>query len=253
MTLRKRVVAILLALSALLCAPASGQTSSTHSKKHSKKSAAKKKPSSARVQRTVQVFVATLDLKGMATQLLQNRSKAAYEGVEKYAIAHPSEAGSLAWFVIGYAHLQDEESAQAIPPLVRAKEHAEELDDYVTFYLGKAYNATADWQSSITTLQDFATTHPDSLFRRDAAVLYGTALLAAGKNVEAARVFGEQRTPLRADIDSLEKRVPAAKNPGRIASAGPPASVAPPPSDTDPSTPPADAGPSPSTLLSVLS
>ena len=201
-TLCKRVVPILLALAVLLCAPAVGQTSPKHpAKKHSKKAAAKKKSSSVRVQRTARAFVATLDLKGMATQLLQNRSKAAYDGVEKYAIAHPDEAGSLAWFVIGYAHLLDEEAAQAVPPLVRAKEHAEELDDYVSFYLGKAYNATSDWPKAIATLQDFATKHPDSLFRRDAAVLYGNALLAAGKNVEAARVFGEQRTPLRADIE----------------------------------------------------
>jgi len=138
-TLSKRVVPVLLALVALLCATAPSQsTSSYHSKKHTKKSAAKsKKPSSARVQRTAKAFVASLDLKGMATQLLQNRSKAAYEGVEKYAIAHPNEAGSLAWFVIGYAHLLDEESAQAIPALVRAKEDAEELDDYVTFIWGR--------------------------------------------------------------------------------------------------------------------
>lgn len=201
-TLCRRVVLIPLALAALLCAPAVGQTSSSrHSKKHTKKAPAKKKPSSARVQRTAQAFVASLDLKGMATQLLQNRSKAAYDGVERYANAHPNEAGSLAWFVIGYAHLTDEEAAQAIPALVRAKEHAEELDDYVTFYLGKAYNATADWQNSIATLRDFTTKHADSLYRREAAVLYGNALLAAGKNVEAARVFGEQRTPLRADIE----------------------------------------------------
>ena len=51
-----------------------------------KKAAAKKKSSSVRVQRTARAFVATLDLKGMATQLLQNRSKAAYDGVEKYAV-----------------------------------------------------------------------------------------------------------------------------------------------------------------------
>jgi peptidoglycan lytic transglycosylase len=204
-TLFKRVVPILLALVALSCLPAVGQsTSAHHSKKHAKKPAAtkkKKKPSSARVQRTAQAFVASLDLKGMATQLLQNRSKAAYDGVEKYAIAHPNEAGSLAWFVIGYAHLLDDESAQAIPPLVRAKENAEELDDYVTYYLGKAYYATADWQKAITILQDFTTKHPDSLFRREATVLYGDALLGAGKNVEAARVLAEQRTPVRSDIE----------------------------------------------------
>jgi len=196
----------LLALAMLFCVPVVGETSSTHhSKKQTKKKIAaskkKKKAPSARVQHTAQAFVASLDLKAMATQLLQNRSKAAYDGVEKYAVAHPNEAGSLAWFVIGYAHQVDNEYAQSIPALVRAKENAEELDDYVTYFLGKAYNSTADWQNAVTTLQEFTTKNPDSLFRRDAAVLYGNALLGAGKNAEAARLFAEQRTPLRADIE----------------------------------------------------
>ena len=200
-TLSKRVAPILLALAVLLCAPAF--SSSTHPpKKHAKKTASKKKkPSSARVQRTVKAFVASLDLKAMATQLLQNRSQAAYDGVEKYAIAHPNDAGSLAWFVIGYAHQLDNEYAQSIPALVRAKENADELDDYLTYYLGKAYSSTSDWQNAIATLEGFATKHPDSLYRRDAAVMYGNALLAAGENVEAARVLGEQRTPLRSDVE----------------------------------------------------
>ena len=203
-TLWKRVFPILLALAVLLCVPAFGQSSSRpRSTKYGKKSAAKKrkKSPSIRVQRTVRAFVASLDLKAMATQLLENRSKAAYDGVEKYAIAHPNEAGSLAWFVIGYAHQLDNEYAQSILALVRSKENADELDDYVTYYLGKAYSSTSDWQNAITALEDFTAKHPDSLFRRDAAVLYGNSLLGAGKNAEAARVFAEQRSPLRADIE----------------------------------------------------
>src|SRR4051812_48228457 len=118
----------------LCCVSADAQTSSTHhAKKQTKKKTVtgkkKKGGPSARVQHTAQAFVASLDLKAMVTQLLQNRSKAAYDGVEKYAVAHPNEAGSLAWFVIGYAHQVDNEYAQSIPPLTRAKEHAEELDD----------------------------------------------------------------------------------------------------------------------------
>src|SRR3954469_23187317 len=161
----------------LSCVPVVGETSSTHHlKKQTKKKTVagkkkKKKAPSARVQHTAQAFVASLDLKAMATQLLQNRSKAAYDGVEKYALSHPNEAGSLAWFVIGYAHQVDNEYAQSIPALTRAKEHAEELDDYVTYFLGKAYNSTSDWQNAVKTLQDFTTKHPDSLFRRDAGVL----------------------------------------------------------------------------------
>jgi soluble lytic murein transglycosylase len=201
-TLRLRVVPILLAFSLLYCGTASSQTS--HPKTHTKKKKAttkKKKPSSLRVQKTAQAFVASLDLRAMATQLLQNRSKAAYDGVERYAMVHPNEAGALAWFVIGYAHTLDQEFAQAIPPLVKARPKAGEIGDYVDFYLGKSYHATSNWSDCIATLQEFNTKYPDSLNRRDAAIIYGNALLAAGKNPEAAKVLEAERTPLRSDVE----------------------------------------------------
>jgi len=203
-TLRNRVLPLLLALALLSCGTAFAQTSTRHSKSHAKKKTPakkKKKSSSIRVQKTAQAFVASLDLRAMATQLLQNRSKAAYDGVEHYAVTHPNEAGSLAWFVIGYAHTLDQEFAQAIPPLVKAQAKAGELGDYVDYYLGKSYHATSGWSDCIATLADFNTKYPDSLNRRDAAIVYGNALLAAGKNVEAAKVLEEERTPLRSDVE----------------------------------------------------
>jgi soluble lytic murein transglycosylase len=202
-TLRNRLVPLLLAF-AFVCGNAYPQSSTTHSKIHSKKKPAakkKKKSPSIRVQKTAQAFVRSLDLRAMATQLLQNRSKAAYDGVEHYALTHHDEAGSLAWFVIGYAHTLDQEFAQAIPPLVKAQAKAGELGDYVDFYLGKSYHATSNWSDCIATLRDFNTKYPDSLSRRDAAIVYGNALLAAGKNAEAVKVFEAERTPLRSDVE----------------------------------------------------
>ena len=56
----------------------------------------------------------------MARQLLQDRTPAAYAGVEAYARRHASEdAGSLAWLVVGYAHIVDHDYAKAIDPLKR--------------------------------------------------------------------------------------------------------------------------------------
>jgi len=61
----------------------------------------------------------------MARQLLQDRSPAAYAGVEAFARRHGKEdAGALAWLVVGYAHTLDRDYVRAIEPLNRAKPRA---------------------------------------------------------------------------------------------------------------------------------
>src|SRR5260370_4193719 len=61
---------------------------------------------SPRVRRMRQAFVASTTLRPMTQQRIQDRSPAAYAGVEAYARAHPKEdAGALAWLGAGYAHL----------------------------------------------------------------------------------------------------------------------------------------------------
>ena len=88
----------------------------------------------------MQAFVASTSLKPMARQLLQDRTPAAYAGVEAYARRHTQEdAGALAWLVLGYAHILDKDYAKAVDPLSRAKARAGDLGDYVSFYLGTAY------------------------------------------------------------------------------------------------------------------
>ena len=107
--------------------------------KNKKKSAAARR-NSPRVRRMRQAFVASASLKPMARQLLQDRSAAAYAGVEAYARKHAKEdAGALAWLVVGYAHILDHDYAKAVDPLNRAKPKAGDLGDYVDYYLASSY------------------------------------------------------------------------------------------------------------------
>jgi soluble lytic murein transglycosylase len=157
---------------------------------------------SPRVRRMRQAFVASASLRPMAQQLLQDRSPAAYAGVELYARGHAKEdAGALAWLVLGYAHVLDREYGKAIDPLNRAKVHAGDLADYVDYYLGTSYLQTLHTAEALSTLADFAKTHPDSLLVRDAHVGYAGALLAEGRAAEAATLLEQDRTPLRSDVE----------------------------------------------------
>ncbi len=91
-----------------------------------------------------QAFVASASLKPMAQQLLQDRTVAAYAGVDAYARRHPHEdAGALAWLVIGYARVLDHDYVKAVDPLNRAKPQAGDLGDYVDYYLSSSYSKRA--------------------------------------------------------------------------------------------------------------
>jgi soluble lytic murein transglycosylase len=149
-----------------------------------------------------QAFVASASLRPMAQQLLQDRSLAAYSGVEAYARTHAKEdAGALAWLVLGYAHVLDHDYARAIDPLSRAKVHAGDLGDYVAYYLGTSYLQTGRTAEALATLTDFAKTHPDSLLVRDAHVSYAGALLLEGQAAEAVTLLEQDRTPVRSDVE----------------------------------------------------
>jgi len=121
--------------------------------------------------------VASASLKPMAHQLLQDRSLAAYAGVDAYARRHAQEdAGALAWLVIGYAHTLDKGYAQAIDPLNRAKPRAGDLGDYVNFYLGTSYYQTGRHAEAVATLGAFDKAYPESLLIRDVHVVYANAV-----------------------------------------------------------------------------
>jgi len=96
----------------------------------------------------------------------------------------PSSPGSCG------THLDQE--WRAIPVEVKAQANAVG-GDYVDFYLGVRITRTAIGPIGSYS-QDFSTKYPDSLNSRDAAIVYGNALLAAGKNPEAAKVLERNAT-----------------------------------------------------------
>jgi soluble lytic murein transglycosylase len=164
-----------------------------------------------------EAFVASASLKPMARQLLQDRSPAAYAGVEAYARRHAKEdAGALAWLVIGYAHIQDKGYAQAIDPLNRAKPRAGDLGDYVSFYLGTSYYQTGRLAEAVATLGGFDKAYPESLLIRDTHVVYANALVADGRAPEAVELLENDRQPIRADLElALGRAYEAAGQPAK--------------------------------------
>lgn len=157
---------------------------------------------SPRVRRIRQAFVASTTLRPMAQQLIQDRTPAAYGGVESYARAHAKDdAGALAWLVVGYAHVIDHDCAKAIDPLNRAKPLAGDLGDYVTYYLGMCYLQTGRQAEGMATLANFSTNYPDSLLARDAHLSYANGLLTEGRAAEAASLLEKDRLPVRSDIE----------------------------------------------------
>jgi soluble lytic murein transglycosylase len=162
----------------------------------------KRRPISPRVRRIRQAFVASTTLRPMAQQLIQDRTPAAYAGVEAYARAHSKEdAGALAWLVVGYAHFIDKDYAKAIEPLNRAKPMAGDLGDYIAYYLGTCYLQTGHQAEGMAALANFETTYPDSLLIRDARLSYANALLSEGRAAETADLLEKNRLPARSDIE----------------------------------------------------
>jgi soluble lytic murein transglycosylase len=191
-------------------------------KQTSKTAVAHKRPtrSSPRLRRMRQAFVASSTLRPMARQLLQDRTPAAYAGVQAFAVKHPKEdAGSLAWLVIGYAHILDHDYAKAIDPLNRAKPQAGDLGDYVNFYLGSAYQQTGRFAEAIAAFSVFDKTYPESLLIRDAHVVYANALVADGRAKEAVILLEGDRQPVRADLElALGRAYEAADQPAKALS-----------------------------------
>lgn len=158
-----------------------------------------------------QAFVASANLKPMARQLLQDRTPAAYAGVEAYAARHAKEdAGALAWLVVGYAHVLDHDYAKAVDPLNRARPRAGDLGDYVSYYLATSYLQTGRTAEADATLSDFDKTYPESLLLRDAHILYASALLGESRPQEAIAVLEKDRQPTRADLELVLGRAYAA-------------------------------------------
>jgi soluble lytic murein transglycosylase len=177
---------------------------STTKKKTTAKSRKKAKVhvNPARLNRMKRAFVASSDLKPMALQLIDLRSKPAYAGVEAYARKHPgTDAGALAWLAMGYAHVLDKEYPQAEEALKKAQPHAGELADYVRYLLALCYGGQGKAEQVVTTLRNFGKDTPESVFARDVVDIYGNTLVATGKAQEAIAFLEANRAPTRADIE----------------------------------------------------
>ncbi len=197
-----------LSTSASQSSSATKKKTATGAKSHGKttaKSRARKKRvrvSPAKLRRMKHAFVASAELKLMALQLIDTRSKPAYAGVEAYARKHPgTDEAAMAWLSIGYAHLLDKEYPQAQDALKRAQPHADELADYVRFMLAQSYAGQGNWAQVATTLRGFQKDSPESIFNRDVVDIYGNALVATGHADEAIRYLEENRLPTRADVE----------------------------------------------------
>ena len=128
-------------------------------------------------------FVASADLKVMARQLEENRTPAAYAGVEEYARRHAgSDAGALAWLAVGYSRYLDQQYAQAIGALEMARPQAGELTDYVQYLEAVCYAGQGNSAKVVELLRDFDGQMPESIFQNEVVDVYGNALTSLGQD-----------------------------------------------------------------------
>ncbi len=194
-------------LLALLPALLSGQAtkkkkSSAASHKSSAARAADKAKERARLRRMNRAFVASADLKPMAQQLFENRTPAAYTGVQEYAHRHRNDdAAPLSWFVLAYAHYLDKD----FPAVRKSLEHTETLaplfGDYIDWLRASAWQAEGNHQEVLKTLEGFETKYPDSLHLHEVTLLYANSLIASGKSGEAISYLEKHRTPVAPDTE----------------------------------------------------
>ena len=138
----------------------------------------------------------------MALQLLENRTLAAYTGVEAYARKHSAEdAGSLAWLAAGYAYFLDHKFAKSAEALEHAKTHAGEIGDYVAYYLATSQLESGQASQAVLLLSKFDASFPESLLSRDAHVLYAQALVSVNQPKDAIVLLERDREPVRADLE----------------------------------------------------
>ena len=157
----------------------------------------------ARVIRLKKAFVASAELKPMARQLIEDPTPVAFSAVEGFARRHPdSDAGSLAWLALGYAHLRQKDFPQAIAALEKARPHAGELFDYVLYFEASAQANLGNQPKVADLIKTLNASGNDSIFADAEAVdLYATALDSQGHPEDAARYLEAHRTPARAAVE----------------------------------------------------
>jgi TolA-binding protein len=81
------------------------------------------------------------------------------------------------------------EAAEEIGEALKLEELRKEQRENLSFWLGVAMLQSGDPEEAVKVISEFRAAHPTSPRLRDAELLIGTGLLAAGKNAEAAKVF----------------------------------------------------------------
>jgi peptidoglycan lytic transglycosylase len=138
----------------------------------------------------------------MAQQLLENRTPAAYAGVEEYAHRHrKDDAAPLARLVLGYAHYLDKDFSKAREAWKHADSLQPVLGDYLDWLTASAWEGEGKHAETLKTLEGFDSKYPDSIHQHDVALLYGNALVASGKPGQAIGYFEKHRTPVTPDVE----------------------------------------------------
>jgi soluble lytic murein transglycosylase len=90
------------------------------------------------------------------------------------------------------------------------------LGDYVAYFTATAQGGSLNAEQMVGALSDFQKKYPDSIFLRDAAAMYVSALLSNGQPDQAIAVAQKYRSPQRADIElSLGRAYMKAGDPPR--------------------------------------
>ena len=192
-------------------APVAGSAGKSHRPGNPSKSAkqvekpvagkSKRSRRSKEIGRLQAAYRFSTELRPIAQELLENRSHSAYVAVERFARAHSdSDAGALAYLDLGYSRYLDDDFDKAITELKKARTRSWELSEYADYFLGMAYTAKGDDEDVIPVLDGFSSKYPNSVFRRDAALLLANSLIATGSPAHAAEVIQEVNPERRSDL-----------------------------------------------------
>ncbi len=125
----------------------------------------------------------------MAQQLAQQRSPAAYAGVQGYAQSHPGDAASAAYLAIGHAYTLDHRYPEAVGAFRTALTGSDVLGDYADYLGAQAAIRASQFDVAAALLKDFAERHPDSIFLANAPVLLANLYLQQGDSGGAVKVL----------------------------------------------------------------
>jgi soluble lytic murein transglycosylase len=143
----------------------------------------------ARTARLKQAFVASSELRPMATQLQTMRTPAAYAGVNGFAQRHTGDAAAAAYLSLGRAYQDDKRYADAVSAFEQVKKRSDVLGDYADFLAAECLHAQQNETAAAALLKGFNDRYSDSIFEVEAPELEANVLLAQGDPTAAQRAL----------------------------------------------------------------